>query len=187
MKATSVARRFRTALGSAILGITLAAFLAACGTPASTVATSTATATPVTMTATPATMTATPIAPTVVTPSPTLALPSPTATRTPPPPTPSVRCESFWRIEAHAWLDSDGNGQQDADEPPLAGVQFNVSSGSRGVSDETGQYVFRPITSCNPTITLSVAATVPDGYVLTTPGEVKLNRSGTAAFGFVTK
>ncbi|MFN8513815.1 MAG: hypothetical protein U0232_19470 [Thermomicrobiales bacterium] len=84
MKATSVTRRFRAALGSAILGITLAAILAACGTPAGAI--------PATPTATPITPTATTAPPAVVTPSPTVAPPSPPTTTTRPAAFPSP----FW-------------------------------------------------------------------------------------------
>jgi len=179
MKATSITRRFRTALGSAMLGITLAATLAACGTPAGAVATTAVTATLVTPTAAPVIPTATPITPTVVTPPPTATA---TATRTP-----QIWCDSFWKIEANAWIDSDGNGKQDADELPLAGVEFKLSGYGRGLSDEAGRYVSRPISGCGSTPTFTLTATPPDGYALTTPGVVQFQGDGKAAFGFVAK
>ena len=180
MKATSVTHRFRTALGSAILGITLAAILAACGTPAGAI--------PATPTATPLTPTATTAPPAVVTLSPTVAPPSPPPTTTRPAAFPSpFWCDSFWEIVANAWIDSDGNGKQDADELPLAGVEFKLSGYGRGLSDEAGRYVSRPISGCGSTPTFTLTATPPDGYALTTPGVVQFQGDGKAAFGFVAK
>jgi hypothetical protein len=108
-------------------------------------------------------------------------------TRTPVAPPSPFWCDSFWKIDASAWLDSDGNGQQDAGEPPLAGVQFNLNNDSNGESDEAGQYAFHPITGCNSLPTFTVAATPLDGYALTTPGEVQLHGNGKATFGFAAK
>ncbi|MFN8513816.1 MAG: hypothetical protein U0232_19465 [Thermomicrobiales bacterium] len=88
---------------------------------------------------------------------------------------------------ANAWIDSDGNGQQDAGEPPLAGVEFALRSGDHGVSDAAGQYTLHAMSGCSAVPTFSVSALPPAGYALTTPGVVELKGDGKVAFGFAAK
>ncbi|MCA9919389.1 MAG: hypothetical protein KC445_15625 [Anaerolineales bacterium] len=53
---------------------------------------------------------------------------------------PEILADCFQPTQALAWLDENGDGVQDANEPPLAGIQFVLepSVSSRATSDENG-------------------------------------------------
>lgn len=86
--------------------------------------------------------------------------------------TPEVLADCFWSAQAFAWVDTDGNGQREAGEPPLAGVAVNFSltfysgatTDAEGVAHVSGMHPG----ACDPALANSLVATAPDGYAPTT-------------------
>lgn len=109
-------------------------------------------------------------------------VPTPTAT-------PPVLADCFWSAEALAWVDANGNGVQEADELPLAGVEINFNltflGGATTDAEGTAHLSGMHPGECNPTLANSVVAQAPPGYTPTTPLEVPYSESQALyAFGF---
>jgi len=97
-------------------------------------------------------------------------VPTPTATPV------EVLADCFWSADAFAWVDANGNGAQEADEPPLAGVEinFNLTFLSSATTDAEGKAHLSGMHpgECNPALANSVVAQAPPGYAPTTVLEV---------------
>lgn len=103
----------------------------------------------------------------------------------------SPDCE--WSGTGVAWVDENGDGVRDPDEPPLSGVILHLSDTLNGVHDVAGPSVtnwkgeatlsvFLP--GC-PRVHLELRLDIPDGYRLTTPAQVAVKqREGEQVYGF---
>ena len=94
-----------------------------------------------------------------------LGRPEPTAT-------PPVLADCFWAADVAAWVDANGNGARDEGEPPLEGVQVNLSlsfMGSRTTGADGRVHVggMHP-GECLTTEPYNVMVATPDGYEPTT-------------------
>ncbi len=71
----------------------------------------------------------------------------------------------------YVWFDFDKDGQQEAGEPPVAGVTVTLSANGQVISTTTtnssGLYVFPGLT---PGVPYTVCFVAPNGFVWTTPG-----------------
>lgn len=109
----------------------------------------------------------------------------------------STHADCGWNATALSWVDENGNGQWDAGELPLEGVQFHVNDtlnnskdvGGRSVSDWNGHAnIFVWLPGC-PAARFEVYAIPPTGYQLTTDRVVQVTGPGygnsdTIHFGF---
>lgn len=97
-------------------------------------------------------------------------------------------------VTAVAWIDADGDAERDAEENPLANVQFFVdelnvgrSKLMKGVSDTNGNVKLTELIPGCGEINMEVYPEVPDNYCLTTPDRIKVDGVDglkTYAFGF---
>jgi hypothetical protein len=90
-------------------------------------------------------------------------------------------------LRAYVWEDINGNGRQDANEPPMGGVAvlivysssgrlwYRATTGAQGTIDEFGVGI-----RCGE---LDMHLVVPDGYRPTTPVVASTARCETAKFG----
>jgi len=89
----------------------------------------------------------------------------------------SVKCT--YNGQAVVFLDNDGDGVQQADEPGIAGVKLTVKhmvplyldngTPQVRVSDATGHITFDSDRNCSVGDTLIISFTLPDGYSAVTP------------------
>ena len=148
--------------------------------PTTTEAPSTTVAQPTTTTEAPTTTVA---EPTTTTEAPTTTSTSTTVPVTDPTPTSTVPVIEVGRVAGIAWFDVDGDGERDADEPPLRGftltltgaagapvgpADFNASavlsaatSERTAVTDSSGAYAFEAVTDGTYAVTLSAGAFDP--------------------------
>lgn len=104
--------------------------------------------------------------------------------------------DCLWSAQTNAWIDSNANGIQEPEEPPLPGVTFYVDDVLNGYEKvnlkpaptnwvgETGVAVWLP--GC-PNARFTIYPEVPEGYQLTTTDIPKVSAradSRTFAFGF---
>jgi hypothetical protein len=103
----------------------------------------------------------------------------------PPPPTLIVDC--FWKLETRSWVDTNGNGEWEEQEKPLAGVRFRLRGYETGLSNRLGLAILREaIVPCSAG-EVEVSALPPPGYEGGTAQPVKVRGAGdagTALFGF---
>ncbi len=99
-----------------------------------------------------------------------------------------ILADCFQPVTAFAWLDENGDGVQDADERPLAGIQFVLEPSvySRATSAEDG---LADILAVTPGETCpenqQIMAVKYEGYTLTTPPSLPYGSADTVyAFGF---
>jgi ligand-binding sensor domain-containing protein len=94
----------------------------------------------------------------------------------------SIRPDCSWDAPALSWVDENGNGQWDAGELPLEGVQFHINDtrnhyqdvGGRSISDWNGRAnVFVWLPGC-PAAHFEVYAVPPTGYQLTTSRVIQI-------------
>ena len=106
-----------------------------------------------------------------------------------------VLADCFLYFHLTAWIDENANGELDAGELPLAGVEFRVDGGyasstskGRATSDEEGNATVDTWTPGGCPDTFSISATPPEGYTLTTESPVVVTEPFSArvdaAFGF---
>lgn len=107
---------------------------------------------------------------------------------TPLDPSEEILADCFQPATAYAWLDENGNGVQDATEPPLAGIQFVLepSVSSRATSAEDGVANIVAVTPgefCPEN--QQIMAVKYEGYTLTTPRSLAYGAADAVyAFGF---
>ncbi len=94
----------------------------------------------------------------------------------PPPPvptaTPEVLADCFFSADPFAWVDTNGNGLREDNEPPLEGVEVSFSltflgsatTGPDGTAHVSGMYP----SACDPALENSLVAVAPEGYAPTT-------------------
>ncbi len=88
-----------------------------------------------------------------------------------------------WHGSARAWVDSNGDGLVNRDEPPLREVKIHVedvenhvgAAGWSAVTDKDGDVQFNiPIPGCVDT-TFAIHLDIPEGYHLTTSPRIQVN------------
>jgi len=113
-------------------------------------------------------------------------------------PTPEpVLADCFNYFHLLAWVDANGDGQPDENEPGLAGVEFFVSGPyaysfqqGKSISDENGEARIETWSpgECPEDANFSIDAQGPDNYEMTTAAPVVLDGNtqitGTYDFGF---
>jgi hypothetical protein len=90
-----------------------------------------------------------------------------------------------WHTSVRAWIDSNGDGFVNKDEPPLGNVVIHVDDvnhqlddvGWPAVTDQNGDtQIDVPVRGCSDTV-FEVYANVPEGYRITTKPRVQINRN----------
>lgn len=91
-----------------------------------------------------------------------------------------------WYGFARTWIDSNGDGEVDRGEPPLADVEIHVDDVGNGlldvgwpaITDGDGDTRFNvSIPGCSDTV-FEIYADIPEGYRLTTRPRVEINPDG---------
>jgi|GEM_PF-6656666 len=110
--------------------------------------------------------------------------------------TPETYRDCGWNRTIDTWIDANENGVWDADEAPLAGVQFKVENtitqfvydwGGTEVSGPSGTTTLDIFLGGCPEVSLEVIAQPPTGYRPTTPLRIaseRLAQQETLGFGF---
>lgn len=96
-----------------------------------------------------------------------------------------------WYASARTWIDSNGDGMVDRDEPPLAGVEIHVNdignqllnAGWPAVTHRDGEArLYVSIPGCEATV-FEVYAEIPAGYHLTTTARLEVNSDAWEGLG----